>query len=98
MLDPSLSNGEVTVSLKADDAAEIVLNGQPIATCEPPAGNAGFCQQACRTTSFPSDVLLRDGAVNKVEIRLVNLQSAAAGGGNFGWTAISYTLCIQPPA
>ena len=98
VLDPSLSTGIVTASLKADDAAEVVLNGQSIATCTPPVGNTGYCQQACFSTTFPNDVLLRDGAVNKVEIRLVNLQSAVASGGNFGWTALSYTLCIQPPA
>jgi hypothetical protein len=85
----------LTVTFEADDAVELVLNGQPIATCTPPETNAGECQQSCHTATFPRDVLAPAGMPNVLEIRLINLFNADAGGGNVGWTGVSYSICAD---
>jgi hypothetical protein len=42
--------------------------------------------------------VLLDEQTNVLDIELINLQSADAGNGNFGWTAVSYALCVAPPS
>lgn len=96
VLTQAVAGGSVTISFKADDAVSFVLNGQAIGQCEPTADNLGLCQQACTQVSLSSGVLL-DQQTNELDIELTNLQSADAGNGNFGWTAVSYALCVAPP-
>ena len=98
VLDAAIVDGSFTISSKADDAVEYVLNGHPIAGCTPPEGSPGACQQSCQVTLFPAEFLLRDGQVNTLEVHLLNLQSVPAGNGNFGYTAASYAVCVKPPS
>ena len=56
-----------------------------------------MCQQACTRVQLSSGVLLEQ-QTNVLDIELTNLQSADAGNGNFGWTAVSYALCVAPPS
>lgn len=97
VLTQAVADGSVSISFKADDAVSFVLNGQAIGECEPTAGNLGLCQQACTNVLLNSGVLL-DEQTNVLDIELINLQSADAGNGNFGWTAVSYALCVAPPS
>jgi hypothetical protein len=97
VLAQAVADGIVSISFKADDAVSFVLNGQMIGKCEPTAGNMGLCQQECTKVPLSSGVLL-DEQANVLDIELINLQSADAGNGNFGWTAVSYALCLAPPA
>ena len=97
VLTQAVQGGAVSISFKADDAVSFVLNGQTIGTCEPPDGDPGLCQQQCSKVPLSSGVLL-DQQTNVLDIELINLQSADAGNGNFGWTAVSYALCVAPPA
>lgn len=97
VLTEAVADGSVSISFKADDAVSFVLNGQAIGQCEPTAGNLGLCQQACTRVSLSSGVLL-DQQINVLDIELTNLQSADAGNGNYGWTAVSYALCVAPPS
>lgn len=97
VLSEAVADGVVTVSFKADDAVSFVLNGQAIGQCEPPADNLGLCQQQCTEVPLSSDVL-QPSQTNVLDIELINLQSADAGGGNFGWTAVSYALCVASPS
>ena len=85
----------ITVSFEADDAAEIVLNGKLIASCTPPAGNVGECQQSCRVVTLSKDDLEPVGQVNLLEMRMVNLLNTSVPGGNTGYTGISYAICAQ---
>ena len=97
VLTPAVADGSVSISFKADDAVSFVLNGQAIGECEPTADNLALCQQACTKVSLSSGVHL-DQRANVLDIELTNLQSADAGNGNFGWTAVSYALCVAPPS
>jgi hypothetical protein len=97
VLAQAVADGIVSISFKADDAVSFVLNGQAIGKCEPTAGNLGLCQQECTKVPLSSGVLL-DEQTNVLDIELINLQSADAGNGNFGWTAVSYALCVAPPS
>jgi hypothetical protein len=97
VLAQAVADGSVSISFKADDAVSFVLNGEAIGQCEPTAGNDGLCQQACTTVQLSSGVLL-DQQTNVLDIELINLQSTDAGNGNFGWTAVSYALCVTPPS
>jgi hypothetical protein len=97
VLTQAVANGSVSISFKADDAVSFVLNGQAIGECEPTEGNLGLCQQGCTKVPLSSGLLL-DQQTNVLDIELTNLQSADAGNGNFGWTAVSYALCVAPPS
>ncbi len=97
VLTQAVADGSVSISFKADDAVAFVLNGATIGQCEPTAGDLGLCQRACTKVLLSSGVLL-DQQTNVLDIELTNLQSAAAGDGNFGWTAVSYALCVAPPS
>ncbi|MBM4361181.1 MAG: hypothetical protein FJ104_00755 [Deltaproteobacteria bacterium] len=97
ILQQAVAAGDVTLSVKADDAAEIVVNGQLVGGCTPPGGSPGACQAGCQVVTFPGTVLRPQGQLNTVEVRLVNLQSNAIGSGNYGYTAISYTICVNAP-
>ena len=35
------------------------------------------------------------GEVNLLEARLINLKSVDAGGGNYGYTALNYSVCVS---
>jgi hypothetical protein len=35
------------------------------------------------------------GEVNLLEARLINLQSVDAGGGNYGYTMLNYSVCVS---
>lgn len=96
VLAQAVADGSVSISFKADDAVSFVLNGQMIGKCEPTADNMGLCQQGCTKVPLSSGVLLNEQP-NVLDIELTNLQSADAGNGNFGWTAVSYALCLAPP-
>lgn len=96
VLAQAVADGSVSISFKADDAVSFVLNGQIIGTCDPPPDNLGLCQQGCTQVPLSSGVLLNEQA-NELDIELTNLQSSDAGNGNFGWTAVSYALCLAPP-
>jgi hypothetical protein len=96
-LGTAVADGIVTLSFKADDAIELVLNGHVVGTCTPPGSNLGACQQACTSVTFPSEFLKQGGAVNTLETRLVNLQSVLVSGQNYGYTAASYSVCVSPP-
>ncbi len=96
VLAQAVADGIVSISFKADDAVSFVLNGQMIGKCEPTASNPGLCQQECTTVPLSSGVLLNEQA-NVLDIELINLQNSDAGNGNFGWTAVSYALCLAPP-
>jgi len=99
IVDPALlANGSFSVSFKADDAVKFVFNGQALAECMPPdlGANIGACQQSCRSTTIPTSLLLGEGQVNTLEIELLNLQSVPAADGNFGYTAVSYSMCVEP--
>ena len=85
----------LTVSFEVDDAAEIVLNGKLIASCTPPAGNAGECQQSCRVVTLSKDDLKPVGQVNLLEMKMVNLMNTPISGGFTGYTGISYAICAQ---
>lgn len=82
-----------TISVEVDDAAEIVLNGKVIASCTPPEGNAGLCQQSCMVFTLAKTDFKPAGEPNQLQIKMINLQSGNAGGGNFGWSGISYEIC-----
>jgi hypothetical protein len=97
VLAQAVADGNVTISFKADDAVSFVLNGQTIGKCEPTADNLGLCQQGCAKVPLSAGVLL-DQQANVLDIELTNLQSGDAGGGHFGWTAVSYALCLAPPS
>lgn len=97
VLAQAVTDGVVSISFKADDAVSFVLNGQAIGACEPTEGNMGLCQQECTKLPLSAGVLL-DQQTNVLDIELTNLQSADAGNGNFGWTAVSYALCVAPPS
>lgn len=97
VLAQAVTDGTVSISFKADDAVSFVLNGQAIGECEPTEGNIGLCQQGCTKLPLSAGVLLNQ-QTNVLDIELTNLQSADAGNGNFGWTAVSYALCIDPPS
>ncbi len=84
-----------TVSFEADDAAEIVLNGKVIAACNPPAGNIGECQQSCHVVTLSKDDFKPVGQVNVLEMKMINLQNTSTGGGNTGYTGISYAICAM---
>jgi len=96
VLTQAVADGNVTISFKADDAVSFVLNGQTIGQCEPPPDDLGLCQRACTEVQLGSGLLL-DEQANVLDIELTNLQSADAGDGHFGWTAVSYALCVAPP-
>ncbi|HVY25959.1 MAG TPA: hypothetical protein VHB79_05380 [Polyangiaceae bacterium] len=96
VLAQAVADGSVSISFKADDAVSFVLNGQTIGKCEPTADNLGLCQQGCTQVPLSAGVLL-DQQANVLDIELTNLQSADAGNGHFGWTAVSYALCVAPP-
>ena len=83
----------ITVSFEADDAAEIVLNGKSIASCTPPAGNAGECQQSCHVVTLSRDDFKPVGQENVLEMKMINLNNTTAPGGNTGYTGISYEIC-----
>jgi hypothetical protein len=95
VIDGSLGPGVFSITYKADDAIDFVLNGELIIGCTPPVENAGFCQQVCNTSTIPAGALRPAGEVNLLEARLVNLQSVDAGGGNYGYTALNYSVCVS---
>jgi sugar lactone lactonase YvrE len=98
-LDPSLiAHGVFTLRFKADDAVEFRLNGQSvaIASCNPPPGNDGECQQYCHEVAIPASALLGYPQVNTLQVKLTNLFNVAVGNGNTGWTGLSYALCVDP--
>ena len=97
VLAEAVVDGIVSISFKADDAVSFVLNGQNIGECTPTEGDPGLCQQQCTKVPLSAGVLL-DQQTNVLDIELINLQSADAGNGSFGWTAVSYALCVAPPA
>ncbi len=82
-----------TVSFEADDAAEIVLNGKSVASCSPPAGNAGECQQSCHVVTLSKADFNAVGQENRLEMKMININNTNAGGGNTGYTGISYSIC-----
>jgi hypothetical protein len=82
-----------TISFEVDDAAEIVLNGHVVASCTPPEGNAGLCQFSCQVATLNKADFMPVGQPNQLQIKMINLQSGNAGGGNFGWSGISYSIC-----
>lgn len=95
VIDEALGAGAFSITYKADDAIDFVLNGELIIGCAPPLDNAGFCQQVCNTSDIPAGALKPAGEVNLLEARLVNLQSVAAGDGNYGYTALNYSVCVR---
>jgi hypothetical protein len=96
VIDEDLGAGRLSITYKADDAIDFVLNGELIIGCTPPSDNAGFCQQVCSTSTIPAAALRPAGEVNLLEARLVNLQSLDAGNGNYGYTALNYSVCVSP--
>lgn len=91
-----LGAGDFSITYKADDAIDFFLNGELIIGCTPPAENPGFCQQVCNTSAISPASLKPPGELNTIEARLVNLQSTPAGDGNFGYTALNYSVCVEP--
>jgi hypothetical protein len=92
--DAILASGNVTLSFAADDAATFTLNGQAVAGCIPPDADTAQCSQTCQVASIPAEALRGGGEVNLLEIQLTNLLSVDAGGGNWGWTHVLYSMCI----
>jgi hypothetical protein len=96
-LAPNLvSNGVFTLSFKADDEAQFYLNGSTVASasCVPPSTDDGFCQQSCQIFTLPASSFI-PGQTNTLEITLTNLFNVPVGA-NYGWTGISYSLCVAP--
>lgn len=91
-----LGAGDFSITYKADDAIDFFLNGELIIGCTPPAENPGFCQQVCNTSAISPASLKPPGQLNTLEARLINLQSTPAGNGNFGYTALNYSVCVEP--
>jgi hypothetical protein len=91
--DDLLTASKLTLSFASDDAASFVLNGHAVGACTPPEGDIGFCSQSCQTLEFPAEYLRGGGAVNELDIEVVNLLSVDAGNGHFGWTGISFSIC-----
>lgn len=91
-----LGAGDFSITYKADDAIDFFLNGELILGCTPPVQNPGFCQQVCNTSAIPPAALKPPGKLNTLEARLTNLQSTPAGNGNFGYTALNYSVCVEP--
>ncbi len=91
--DDILTAAKLTLSFGADDAASFVLNGHLLGACTAPNDSIGFCSQSCRTLEFPAEYLLGGGAVNELEIEVINLLSVELGNGNWGWTGIFYSVC-----
>jgi hypothetical protein len=97
--DEILTNGAFALSFAADDQASFVLNGEAIASCVPPDSNIGQCSATCQDFTIPLEKLRGDGQVNTLEIELVNLVSVPAGGDDFGWTSLLYSMCVtESPA
>jgi hypothetical protein len=90
-----IANGQFTLSFKADDAAEFYLNGQSVAvaSCTPPVGNDGECQQYCHVFNIPASVFVP--GINTLQSKLTNLFNVQVGN-NTGWTSLSYSLCVAP--
>ncbi len=65
-----------------------------MASCNPPAGNDGECQQTCHLVTIPNSAF--NAGPNQLQIKLTNLFNVPLGNGNFGWTGLSYALCAQP--
>jgi hypothetical protein len=98
VVDPSLGAGDFTITYKADDAIDFLLNGQLIIGCSAPDDNPGLCQQVCNTSAMPAAAFNPPGVVNTLEARLINTFSVPAGGENYGYTALNYSVCVaQPP-
>lgn len=97
IVDPRFGAGRFSITFKADDAVEMILNGQSVASCTPPNENLGFCQQSCTETTIPAEALKPAGEVNLLEARLINLQSIPADGDNWGYTALNYSVCVAEP-
>jgi hypothetical protein len=93
----ALGTGAFSITYKADDAVDFFLNGQLIIGCSPPANNPGFCQQVCNTSAMPAEAFNPPGAVNTLEARLINTASVHAGGENYGYTALNYSVCVAQP-
>lgn len=91
-----LGAGDFSITYKADDAIDFFLNGELIIGCTPPAQDPGFCQHVCNTSAIPPAALKPAGELNTLEARLINLQSTPAGNGNFGYTALNYSVCVEP--
>jgi hypothetical protein len=98
VVDPSLGAGDFSITYKADDAIDFVLNGQLIIGCSAPDDNPGLCQQVCNTSAMPAAAFNPPGVVNTLEARLINTFSVPAGGENYGYTALNYSVCVAPPA
>ena len=91
-----LSAGNFVLTFKADDQVSFYLNGQPVpvASCMPPAGNDGECQQYCHLVVIPSALFHPDPQENELKIDLTNLHNVRVGK-DFGWTSLSYSLRVQ---
>jgi hypothetical protein len=91
-----LSAGVFVLTFKADDQVTFYLNGQalPVASCTPPAGNDGECQQHCHMVVIPSALFRPDPEDNELKIDLTNLFNVPVGK-DFGWTSLTYSLRVQ---
>jgi hypothetical protein len=96
IIDSAISDSAIfTVSFEVDDAAELVLNGKSIASCTPPAGNAGECQQSCHVVTLSKSDFNPVGQENVLEMKMVNLLNTPAPNGMTGYTGISYSICAM---
>lgn len=91
-----VATGEFVLSFVADDQARFFLNGQEVASCVPVSGNIAQCSADCLISSIPRSSFLGNGQVNTLEVELVNLLSAPTGNGTFGWTSLTYSICVEP--